>query len=187
MSSDEIEASYIWTREEFLSASLIHDPVMNSLIVRFGGSLLAIVFISAGVVSFTVSKPDVAWVGFFPLGFGGMMLYRFSRANRRRLLKRAFAKAGALVEPDQKVIFMIDESRVRKITAGTETTWIWELIPQVDASELGYLIHASGVGHWLPYHAFGDDEDREDFAQLATRRSKLIRLRHAPVFNQSGT
>ena len=36
-------------------------------------------------------------------------------------------------------------------------------------------------GHWLPNHAFADEQDRDDFAALAARRAvKFVSRVHKP-------
>lgn len=91
--------------------------------------------------------------------------------TRRGVWRQEFRKAGAMAEGDSKVTFVIDDSRIRKITAGMESSWIWELVPSIVGGRGGYLIEDGAQAHWLPDHAFADERDRDEFAALAQRRA----------------
>ncbi len=76
-------------------------------------------------------------------------------------------------EADQKVVYVVDESRLRKISPGVDLSIIWELIPKVLELPDGFLAFPGAPkGYWLPNHAFRDQADRERFAAIAEHRAR---------------
>jgi len=103
----------------------------------------------------------------------GGLIYFGGPLYRRRRLARVFRKAGAMVEPDQKVTFVADGHRLRSISAGTDSSVIWELVSRVIEAPQGFLIYTQGLARWLPNHAFRDEDDRERFSVLARRAKRF--------------
>jgi hypothetical protein len=165
-----IEASYLWTVDEFIAASEVNMRRQNRPVVVWGLRFVGLVLAISGGW-FLPNGKEVGLVGAMLIAVAFVLFWGTSFLTRVRPLRRAFHKAGAMAQPDQKITFVIDESRIRKLTAGAESSWVWELVPSVVESPKGYLVNHAGVGHWIPNHAFIDERDRDDFAALAARRA----------------
>ena len=170
MRNDVIEASYVWTADEFLAASEVNIRRGRSPIILWAVRVLALVLAVVGFGLFGFGDKE-AGLGLAFLAPAAALAWMTTGQYRGRLLRQAFHKSGAMAQPDQKITFVIDESRIRKLTAGSESSWVWELVPSVIEAPGGFLIDHGGIGHWLPNHAFFDDQDRDEFASLARRRA----------------
>lgn len=166
MTDETIEAGYLWTEEEFLTASEVRHRRSPSQIPRYGRPFFIVVLgLYGGILCFAPSPAPV--IGTFVLILAGGLFYLGTATYRRRALSRAFRKAGDMVEPDQKVTFVADGHRLRTISAGTDSSVIWELVSRVIEDPQGFLIYTPGLARWLPNHAFRDEDDRERFARFA--------------------
>lgn len=177
MEDDRIEASYLWTVEEFVKLNEAHRKHSTSPIVRFVGAFIIVVLVVVGVVLIiTNPAPGLNGIGAVLCAYALFLIYLIIWGQPRGW-RRVFEKAGASAQPGEKLTILADAGQLR-MTTGKADGWVaWELVTKVVESREGFLIYRNTQFHWLPHHAFRDEEDRERFARLAeARAAKFVPL-----------
>ena len=169
MGQQAIEATYLWTADEFVALKRLIDPNRRSPVVRFGMPFVAIV-ISFFVIVYAQSNGQSLFMGCVFAAFAFMALTQ-TVMGTDGAYRRDFVRSGKSAEPNTKVTIIADEEQIRKISQATDASWKWEIVPKVVETPRGFVIYLGIQAVWLPNHAFRDDHDRHAFAELALRRS----------------
>ena len=180
MQEKSIEASYIWSEDEFIAGARSNRRAQDGPVLKFGVPFLIAVTGAGGLVGLYLGRQ---WIGFWSIcmpliGFGSiclllmcMLVYIFYLGGMEGGYRRAFRRKGFFAQPDQKATFLINDRGIRLLLPGVEVSYIWELVSQVRQVRDGFLITFGGLPRWLPNHAFRDEDDRDAFIELASRRA----------------
>ena len=165
--SAHINASFQWSKEEFLRAHRLAtrpDPRQGRVSDHLS-TVLGVMCLVGGAVS--LYRRDIGWRGFLFVVLCGAGWLSVPLFIRRTALK-SYAQ---MPDRDMEVTWDISDDGIRSKTevACSENTWAF--FQKVRRVQEGFLLYPSGsIFHWLPIHAFRDTADAERFAELASSK-----------------
>jgi hypothetical protein len=157
---EEIKASFRWTPEECINASVWANRVKTGRLHKISMKLFGVMTIIVGVGSFATAGLTFQT---FLLPIVGIYLLFFENVLIVYLVRRNFNKK---LDNEQTLNFTISDDGFK--SKGVDIEWAsnWNGVRLVRKVKEGYLVYPGAIAYWLPFHAFATPEDQAKAEEL---------------------